>query len=272
VRVALYARASAGSETKPEVQIRELESRCESTQYKIAGRFIDDAHSGRDIDRPAYKEMMTSIDDWDVLLVTSMDRIHRNYENFKEMMEMFEEKGKQFCSLRESFDSRTAMGRFVMDMVQRIAQLEGEAKNEKDAAASVLDLLIKIPMKGVEGLRSREKDSIFCCQDLRVSKFIEGEGIYQNRYGQNFFIVIQIDEDWKETEYYAEIEMCISGSILDIIVIKNEPNGIDIQKVRQAVINMCQEKWAKIKPQLDNIERRGYHNVKRAIEEILDSI
>src|SRR5256712_13753969 len=68
--------------------------------------------------------MMAERDAWDTLLVIKMDRIHRNSRNFMEMMESLPEWGKNFASATESFDTSTAMGRFVMDIIQRIAQLE----------------------------------------------------------------------------------------------------------------------------------------------------
>src|SRR5438445_121115 len=75
--------------------------------------------------------MMAERDQWDALLVIKMDRIHRNSRNFMEMMENLREWGKGFVSASESLDTSTAMGRFVMDIIQRIAQLESEQIGER---------------------------------------------------------------------------------------------------------------------------------------------
>src|SRR5438445_10312285 len=75
--------------------------------------------------------MMAERDQWDALLVIKMDRIHRNSRNFMEMMENLREWGKDFVSASESLDTSTAMGRFVMDIIQRIAQLESEQIGER---------------------------------------------------------------------------------------------------------------------------------------------
>src|SRR3989475_10928664 len=48
-----------------------------------------------------------------------------------EMMENLQEWGKDFVSASESLDTSTAMGRFVMDIIQRIAQLESEQIGER---------------------------------------------------------------------------------------------------------------------------------------------
>ena len=58
-------------------------------------------------------------------------RIHRNSVNFALMMDDLRRKGKEFNSMQERFDTTTAMGRFVMDIVQRVAQLESEQIGER---------------------------------------------------------------------------------------------------------------------------------------------
>src|SRR5207253_573988 len=78
-----------------------------------------------------YEKMIVERDRWDAILVIKMERIHRNSRNFMEMMDNLGEWGKNFVSATESFDTSTAMGRFVMDIIQRIAQLESEQIGER---------------------------------------------------------------------------------------------------------------------------------------------
>jgi len=92
---------------------------------------VDDGHSGRNTRRPAYQRMFEERDRWDAILVIKMDRIHRNARNFMEMMDQLGEWEKDFVSATESLDTSTAMGRFVMDIIQRIAQLESEQIGER---------------------------------------------------------------------------------------------------------------------------------------------
>ena len=75
--------------------------------------------------------MMEEMDSWDTILVMKMDRIHRNSVNFAMMMDDLREHGKEFSSMQDKFDTTTAMGRFVMDIMQRIAQLESEQIGER---------------------------------------------------------------------------------------------------------------------------------------------
>jgi DNA invertase Pin-like site-specific DNA recombinase len=134
-KVAIYARVSTEDQAKEgfslNAQIERLRSYCEARNWKIFKEYIDDGYSGRDIRRPAYQKMMEEIDNWDVLLVLKMDRIHRNSRNFMEMMDTLRKHNKEFVSMTESLDTSTAMGRFVVDIIQRIAQLESEQIGER---------------------------------------------------------------------------------------------------------------------------------------------
>ncbi len=134
-KVAIYARVSTEDQAKEgfslDSQLEKLRSYCKAREWKIVGEYVDDGYSGRDVKRPAYQKMMEEIDKWDVLLVMKMDRIHRNSKNFMLMMEQLRQKNKEFVSMTESLDTSTAMGRFVMDIIQRIAQLESEQIGER---------------------------------------------------------------------------------------------------------------------------------------------
>ena len=134
-RVAIYTRVSTEDQAKEgfslDAQRERLHAYCRAQGWTIAKEYVDDGHSGRDAKRPAYQEMMRDRDAWDKVLVIKMDRIHRNSRNFMEMMDDLREWGKDFVSATESLDTSTAMGRFVMDIIQRIAQLESEQIGER---------------------------------------------------------------------------------------------------------------------------------------------
>ncbi|MCQ2086057.1 MAG: recombinase family protein [archaeon] len=134
-RVALYVRVSTEEQAELgfslDGQMKRLEKYCESEGYEIAGKYVEEGCSGRSVDRPEYKRMMSEKDKWDLILVLKMDRIHRNSTNFTNMMNELKTSGKDFCSVQEQFDTKTAMGRFVMDFIQRIAQLESEQIGER---------------------------------------------------------------------------------------------------------------------------------------------
>lgn len=135
IRAAIYTRVSTEEQAKEgfslDAQLDKLRSYCKARDWVIAGEYVDDGYSGRKIKRPAYLKMLEEMDKWDALLVIKMDRIHRNSKNFMFMMEQLNKNKKEFVSMSESFDTSTAIGRFVMNIIQGIAQLESEQIGER---------------------------------------------------------------------------------------------------------------------------------------------
>ena len=135
MRAALYARVSTEDQALEgfslDAQIKKMEAYCQVENYEVVGRYIDDGYSGTKTNRPEYQRMMREIDDWDVIVVLKMDRIHRNSVNFTLMMDQLRKKNKEFASVYDNLDTVNAMGRFVMDIMQRIAQLESEQIGER---------------------------------------------------------------------------------------------------------------------------------------------
>jgi site-specific DNA recombinase len=134
-RVAIYTRVSTEDQAKEGfslgAQNERLVAFCEAQGWEVADLYTDDGHSGRNTKRPAYQRMIGEKDRWDIMLVMKMDRIHRNSKNFMIMMENLEKWGKKFTSMNESLDTSNAVGRFVVDIIQRIAQLESEQIGER---------------------------------------------------------------------------------------------------------------------------------------------
>jgi site-specific DNA recombinase len=134
-RIAIYTRVSTDDQAKEgyslKAQKERLEAYCEAQGWTISDLYVDEGHSGRNTQRPEYQRMMEQRDSWDTILVLKMDRIHRNSKNFMIMMENLEMWGKKFASMQESLDTSNAVGRFVVDIIQRIAQLESEQIGER---------------------------------------------------------------------------------------------------------------------------------------------
>jgi site-specific DNA recombinase len=136
VRAAIYIRVSTEEQAEVgyslEAQQDRLVAYCEAQGWDVAGIYADRGHTGRKINtRIEYKRMMAERNMWDNILVLKMDRIHRNSKNFMIMMEDLERWDKKFTSMQEELDTSTSIGRFVVDMIQRIAQLESEQIGER---------------------------------------------------------------------------------------------------------------------------------------------
>jgi len=135
MKAAVYVRVSTEEQSTEgyslEAQKSSLQDYCIAEGWEIADIYEDAGYSGRNIKRPEYTRMMNDLDKWDVMLVLKMDRIHRNSRNFMNMMDDLNKRGKKFASAMESLDTSNALGKFVIDMIQRIAQLESEQIGER---------------------------------------------------------------------------------------------------------------------------------------------
>ncbi|MDR1404290.1 MAG: recombinase family protein [Candidatus Methanoplasma sp.] len=135
MRAAIYVRVSTEEQSTEgysmDAQKAMLQDYCIAEGWNIADIYEDDGYSGRNTKRPEYRRMMDDFEKWDVMLVLKMDRIHRNSRNFMNMMDNLNRKDKMFVSATESLDTTNALGRFVVDMIQRIAQLESEQIGER---------------------------------------------------------------------------------------------------------------------------------------------
>ncbi len=135
MRAALYIRVSTEDQAREgyslAAQEEMLRAYCDAQDWEVADIYADDGYSGRSTNRPEYRRMIEERDRWDCVLVLKMDRIHRNSKNFMAMMEDLGSWDKTFSSSTESLDTSNALGRFVMDMIQRIGQLESEQIGER---------------------------------------------------------------------------------------------------------------------------------------------
>ena len=87
--------------------------------------FIDKA-SGKNTDRTAFKEMMAFVRAEDIVIVESISRIARNTRDLLSIVSELTEKGVEFVSLKESIDTTTPQGRFMMTVFGALAELERE--------------------------------------------------------------------------------------------------------------------------------------------------
>jgi DNA invertase Pin-like site-specific DNA recombinase len=153
LHVAIYCRVSTEDQAREgfsiDAQKDRLEGYIKSEGWTIQEYYIDAGYSGRNTKRPAYERMFANIGSWDGILCLKMDRIHRNSKNFLKMMDLLQKQGKEFISSMEKIDTSSAMGRFVMFVIQAIAQLESEQIGER--VFSGLRQKAKTPEAGFQG-------------------------------------------------------------------------------------------------------------------------
>lgn len=92
--------------------------------------FIDKA-SGKNMDRPAYHEMMRKLKSGDEVVVESYSRMSRSVGDLLETVSRLNEMGVGFRSKKENLDTTTATGRLFLTFIAGMNAFEREVMLER---------------------------------------------------------------------------------------------------------------------------------------------
>ncbi len=129
VRVATYTRISTDEEHQPfslEAQASRLGSYIQSQDsWQLVHRFTDQM-SGSTLERPGLRQALTDAraKRYDMLLVYRVDRLSRSVRGLAQVLEELDHAGVSFRSATEPFDTGTAAGRMMVQMLGVFAEFE----------------------------------------------------------------------------------------------------------------------------------------------------
>ena len=128
---AIYARQSI--DKKDSLSIEGQIEYCLKLAGKDAKVFKDKRYSGKDMKRPAFKELINAIEAGTIkkIFVYKLDRFSRSIVDFSRLWEQLNVHGVEFNSATENFDTSTAMGRAMLHIILVFAQLERETTAER---------------------------------------------------------------------------------------------------------------------------------------------
>lgn len=137
-RVAIYVRVSTIEQAREgysiQEQIKRLKKYCEAMGWVVVKIYIDAGESGGDLKRPALKDLIKEINDYDTVLVYKLDRLSRSQKDTLYLIEdVFLANNVDFVSMTESFDTSTSFGRAMVGILAVFAQLERENIKERVA-------------------------------------------------------------------------------------------------------------------------------------------
>jgi len=121
-----YARVSTVGQT--------LEGQVAALNEASADYVVEETGSGGDRDRPALRKLLQRIKRGDVLLVVRIDRLARSVAHLLEVIEDLEAKGAGFRSLGDPVDTTTAQGKFTLQILGAVAELERALIRERTIA------------------------------------------------------------------------------------------------------------------------------------------
>lgn len=85
-----------------------------------------DKSAGKNTDRPEFQAMMSYLRDGDILYVESISRLSRSIRDLLRTIDELNIKGVKFVSSKESIDTTTPQGRFVLSIFAALSELERE--------------------------------------------------------------------------------------------------------------------------------------------------
>ncbi len=136
-RVALYIRVSTERQVNEgdslEEQENELKKYCDFRKFAINNIYVERGKSGGNTNRPEYQKLIKDIKQKKInaVVVKKLDRLSRSLLDFETLMNLMNENEVEFISIKENFDTTTAMGKAMLRVALVFAQLEREQTSER---------------------------------------------------------------------------------------------------------------------------------------------
>ena len=87
---------------------------------------LEEKESGKNAEREQLQAMLAYVREGDTVVTESISRIARNTRDLLSIVEKLTDKGVEFVSLKESIDTTTPQGRFMLTVFGAMAELDRE--------------------------------------------------------------------------------------------------------------------------------------------------
>ena len=141
MKVSLYARVSTrDKDQNPEVQLARLNDYCAFQGWEIGGTYVDYASAVDLRGRTRWGDLMNDVMGRRVkaVLVFKMDRAFRSVKDMHDHLSVWDKVGCKFLSAQEQFDTSTAIGRLLLNLLASLAEFELELIRERVLAGMEL--------------------------------------------------------------------------------------------------------------------------------------
>lgn len=129
--IAIYARQSVDKKDSIsiETQIETCRRKLKPEEDGSVIVYSDKGFSGKNTNRPNFQEMLDNIKRNEIskIVVYKVDRISRSMYDFLTMKKIFDQYNVEFISCLEDFDTSTATGKMMLNLVMMFAEMEREA-------------------------------------------------------------------------------------------------------------------------------------------------
>ena len=134
MRVAIYARVSTSDkEQDVETQLMPLRDFCLAQGWDVYREYTDHAPANDQAHRTAWRQLQDDAAKrrFSVVLVFKLDRAFRSVKHMHDTLTAWELVSVSFQSIREQFDTSTALGRLLLNLLASLAEFELELIRER---------------------------------------------------------------------------------------------------------------------------------------------
>jgi site-specific DNA recombinase len=131
MRAVGYSRVSTDDQAQNGVSLEAQEVKirayCVAKDWDLLRIIRDEGRSAKDLNRPGIQQIIVGAKKrrFDVVVTLKLDRLTRSVKDLGYLVEdVFNKHGIAFSSLQDNFDTSTANGRMVMNILATIAQWE----------------------------------------------------------------------------------------------------------------------------------------------------
>ena len=161
IRAAGYGRVSTDEQAEEghslEAQEEKIVQHINNENWTLIGYFCDPGYSGKNLERPDMKRLLSEIEreNVDAVIVHKLDRLTRDIGDLYYLLKLFEKHNVQFVSITEKIDTSTAMGRMFVFLLGIFAQwyrenLAEEVRKGMEARVKKGLHAVTVPMYGYE--------------------------------------------------------------------------------------------------------------------------
>ena len=134
MKVALYARVSTNDKSQdPETQLMPMRDSCAAQGWEVTREYVDQAPANDLAHRLQWRQLLDDAAQrkFGVVLVFKLDRAFRSVKHMHDTLAAWEVVGVAFRSITDQFDTSTAMGRLLLNLLASLAEFELELIRER---------------------------------------------------------------------------------------------------------------------------------------------
>lgn len=136
-RALAYCRVSTSEQANEgislENQIAKIKAYCELNCIELVKIIEDAGKSGKNLNRDGIQEILNYVKENKInaILVYKLDRLSRKVIDTLSLIEFFQQNNISFHSLNEKIDTKTAVGKFFLNIIASLAQMERDLISER---------------------------------------------------------------------------------------------------------------------------------------------